>query len=93
MLPYEEVSSHPDVEPMEEVDAVLNKVIVNLDNINRLIFVIIQGGKEEGVGCPSGHLPMKDYACLIWRSASRATHFRVLQMFESWWRFTGTNVS
>jgi len=63
---------------MEEEDVVLNRVIVILDSINWLIFVIIQGGKEGEEGWPSGHLPMRDYACPIWRSASPTTHFRML---------------
>jgi len=75
-----------------EEDAVLNTVIVILDSINWLIFVIILGGKEGEEVCPSGYLLMKDYACAIWRSASRTTHFRMLQIFESWCLFTVTNV-
>jgi len=68
----------------EEEDAVLNTVTVILDSINWLIFIIILGGKEGEEGCPSGHHLMKGYACPVWRSAYRTTHFRMLQMFESW---------
>ena len=71
-------------EEQEEEEAVLNTVIVILDSIKWLIFVIILGGKEGEEGCPSGHLLMKDYARPIWRPAYRTTHFRMLQMFESW---------
>jgi hypothetical protein len=93
LLPIEEVKPPPrDVEPMEEEDVVFNRVIVILYSINWLIFVIIQGGKEGEEGCPSGHLLTKNYACLIWRSASRTTHFRLLQMFESWCLCTVINV-